>query len=83
MFVLYASNLISYQDRYNNKGEEDAKRSQGETDRHKDTHCVIEKIEDWQPNRREERGYGYGYFELVRYAYHATDIVSVTKRRVN
>ena len=83
MFVLYASNLISHQNGYDNKDEEDAKRSQGETDRHKDTHCIIEKIENWQPDRGEERGYGYRYSELVRYVDHTIDIVSVTKRRVN
>jgi hypothetical protein len=83
MFVLYASNPISSQDRYENKDEKDGKGSQGKTDGHKDTHYAIEKIEDWQPNRGEERGYGYGYFELVRYVYHSEDTIGCLETGVN
>lgn len=83
IFVLYASNRISPQDRYENEYVEDGKGSQGQTDSHEDTDCVIESIEDWQTNRGKERGYGHGNFELVRYVYHVTGIVSATKRGVN
>ena len=83
MLVLYPSDPASSQDRYENKNEEDGKGTQGQTDSHKETHCTIEPIEDWQPNRGEQRGHGHGYSELVRYIYHATSIVGVTRSSVN
>ena len=83
MFVLYASNPISSQHRYENKDVEDGKGSQGQTDSHEHAHCVIEKIEDWQTNRREERGDGHRYSELGTYVYHTRDIVEVVNTGVN
>jgi hypothetical protein len=58
MLVLYPSNPMISQDRDDSEHAEEAKGHQRKTDSHKDADCIIEEIEDWQANRRKERGYG-------------------------